>query len=119
VIRHAEEVMGTVVSFAVRDDGLTDAATRAALQTACETLHDADAVFSTYKPNSPLSRLRRGEITVGDAPPEVGEVLQLCHAALTMSDGSDADCVLRYERAAVVGRRRDDRAGDPRDPDRA
>jgi thiamine biosynthesis lipoprotein len=87
VIRHAEEVMGTVVSFVVRDDGLTDAATRAALQTACATLHDADAVFSTYKPNSPLSRVRRGEIAVGDAPPEVGEVLQLCQTARAMSDG--------------------------------
>lgn len=79
--------MGTVVSFVVRDDGLTDAATRAALAAACATLHEADAIFSTYRPGSPLSRLRGGEITVDDAPPQLGEVLGLCRIAREMSDG--------------------------------
>lgn len=87
MIRHAEEVMGTVVSFVVREDGLTGAAVRAALQTACATLHRADEIFSCYQPGSPMSRIRRGELTVDDAPAEVGEVLRLCRTARAMSGG--------------------------------
>ena len=44
-------------------------------------------IFSTWKPNSPMSLLRRDEITVGDAPAEVGEVLQLCAVARDLSGG--------------------------------
>src|SRR5262249_61661357 len=36
------------------------------------------SVFSTYKPESDISRLRRGELAVGDADPTVAEVLALC-----------------------------------------
>ena len=46
-----------------------------------------DDVFSTWKPESPVSRLRRGEIGLGDAPPEVAEVLELCRRARVASDG--------------------------------
>ena len=53
------------------------------------TAHEraADDVFSTWKPESPLSRLRRGEITLDEAPPEVAEVLELCRQARDASDG--------------------------------
>ena len=44
-------------------------------------------MFSTWKPQSPLSRLRRGEIGLDDAPPEVAEVLELCRRARDASDG--------------------------------
>lgn len=87
MIRHAEEVMGTVVSFALRDDGLGESAARAALRTACTTMHRADEIFSTFRPHSPVSRLRRGEIGLDDAPPQVAEVLRLCRAARAMSGG--------------------------------
>jgi FAD:protein FMN transferase len=46
-----------------------------------------DDVFSTWKPQSPVSRLRRGEIRVDEAPPEVAEVLELCRRAREASDG--------------------------------
>ena len=46
-----------------------------------------DDVFSTWKPESPVSRLRRGEIRLEDAPPEVAEVLELCRRAREASDG--------------------------------
>ena len=39
------------------DDPVTVALARAII-----ALHDADRVFSTWKPRSPMSRLRRGEI---------------------------------------------------------
>jgi thiamine biosynthesis lipoprotein len=50
-------------------------------------LQDADAVFSTWSRESPMSRLRRGEITAEQAPPEVAEVLDLCVKARELSDG--------------------------------
>ncbi len=46
-----------------------------------------DEVFSTWKPESPVSRLRRGEIELEQAPPEVAEVLELCRRARDASDG--------------------------------
>jgi thiamine biosynthesis lipoprotein len=86
-MRHIEPVMGTVVSFDVRTEPIGDAAAAAALRTACATLHRADAVFSTWKPESPVSRLRRGEIGIADAPPEVAEVLAACAGARALSGG--------------------------------
>ena len=62
---HAEQVMGTVVSFAVLPGPLTDTGVRSAIEAACALLHDADAVFSTWDPRSPLSRLRRAEAVAG------------------------------------------------------
>ncbi len=38
----------------------------------------ADSIFSLYKPDSELSRLGRGEASIGDCVPAVAEVLDLC-----------------------------------------
>ena len=50
-------------------------------------LEQADAVFSTWLPDSPVSRLRRGEITAAAAPPEVAAVMSACAAARQLSGG--------------------------------
>jgi thiamine biosynthesis lipoprotein len=87
VVSHAEAVMGTVVSFAVvpaRQSGNTAAR---AIEAACAVLHDADAVFSTWNPHSPVSRLRRGAAMLSEMPPEVAEVLDLCEQARRASGG--------------------------------
>jgi thiamine biosynthesis lipoprotein len=90
-LTHTEEVMGTVVSFTVRPGGLPTGAARAAIGQACDVLHRADAVFSTWVPDSPVSRLRRGEVTLAALPAEVAvdvaEVLELCRRAKAMSHG--------------------------------
>jgi thiamine biosynthesis lipoprotein len=81
--------MGTVVSFSIREttaETATDVAA-AALARATASLQTADDVFSTWKPQSPLSRLRRGEITLDQAPPEVADVLALCREARDISGG--------------------------------
>lgn len=87
IFRHAEPVMGTVVSFDIRPRGVPHQRTRAALARACAILHHADEVFSLYKPTSALSRLRRGALTISACPPEVREVLDLCHQAYERSEG--------------------------------
>ncbi|MGI8450554.1 MAG: FAD:protein FMN transferase [Streptosporangiaceae bacterium] len=79
--------MGTVVSFAVRPGALSDAGVRSAVCAACAVLHGADAVFSTWDPRSPLSRLSRGEALTGDLPSSLAEVMALCQAAKEASGG--------------------------------
>ena len=87
VLRHAEHVMGTVVSFAVRPGGVPYEAARLAIAAACAVLHQADATFSTWIPQSPVSRLRRGAATVGELPAEVAAVLELCEKVRKVSGG--------------------------------
>ena len=83
---HHEPCMGTVFSFR----GLTSisAADQAeALLTATNTLHKADAIFSLYKPESPLSRLARGETSVAELPSVVEQVWNLCEGWEKTTDG--------------------------------
>lgn len=87
ILRHAEPVMGTVVSFDLRPQGLAMTRTRAALAAACELLHHADDTFSLYRPDTPLARLRRGELSLSRCPPAVTEVFELCHEARLASGG--------------------------------
>lgn len=76
-----EAVMGTVVTFTVRP-GLAGAdAVATGLDAAVQLLRSVDETFSTWRPDSPVSRLRRGELVLGDAPAEVREVLRLCRLA--------------------------------------
>ncbi|MFI6014334.1 FAD:protein FMN transferase [Streptomyces sp. NPDC051243] len=84
-VRHAEEVMGTVFSFDVR--GGDPRAVQSALQEAVAGLHRVDEVFSTYRDDSQVSRLARGEVSVGDCDPEVAEVLDLAAEAERLSEG--------------------------------
>ena len=83
---HHEPCMGTVFSFR----GLTslaEAEHAEALLTATNTLHKADAIFSLYKPESPLSRLARGETSVAELPAVVDQVWNLCEEWEITTDG--------------------------------
>lgn len=84
-VRHAEEVMGTVFSFDVR--GGEPEAVRAALAQAVARLHRVNEVFSTYREDSQVSRLARGELTVAECDAEVAEVLELGAEAERVSAG--------------------------------
>ncbi|WP_377274442.1 FAD:protein FMN transferase [Peterkaempfera sp. SMS 1(5)a] len=84
--------MGTVFSFDIRDaDAGADpgrrAAIEAALRDAVDWLHRVDAVFSTYRPDSQISRLDRGELTAEECDPEVAEVLERCAQAAESTGG--------------------------------
>jgi thiamine biosynthesis lipoprotein len=85
--RHTERVMGTVVSFDVRPQGLAYTATHAAIGEARRLLRDADDVVSLYRDDTPLNRLRRAELDLGQCPGEVGEVLAVCEQARDLSGG--------------------------------
>jgi thiamine biosynthesis lipoprotein len=95
VLHHLEEVMGTIVTIDVYATAPADAGPGSGpgaglarqLESAVAILHRADEVFSTWQPGSPVSRLRRGEITVAQAPVEVADVLARCAAAREASGG--------------------------------
>lgn len=77
--------MGTVFSFNIRDPRTI--AVEDALEGAVAWLHHVDRVFSTYRPDSAISRLARGDIALEDCSPEVREVLDLCAQAGRTTDG--------------------------------
>ncbi|HXA28352.1 MAG TPA: FAD:protein FMN transferase [Candidatus Angelobacter sp.] len=78
-----EHVMGTVVSIDVRDAE----ADPHVLDTVVEWLHEVDARFSTYREDSEVSRLSRGELSLGDAHADVREALALCDEVHALSHG--------------------------------
>ena len=82
-MRHVEHVMGTVVSLDVR--GPVPAG---ALERAVASLHEADRLFSTYRADSAVARLERGEVELGDCPAEVAEVLAACRVWNAVSAGA-------------------------------
>jgi thiamine biosynthesis lipoprotein len=86
--RYVEHVMGMPISLALRGRHTDDAAAREAWAAAMSMLRAADRVFSTYRADSSVSRLRRGEIGLEDCPPEVAEVLALGDAAERESAGA-------------------------------
>ena len=82
-VRHAEPVMGTVVSFDVpvtaRHDGSLDDAVR--------WLHWVDRVFSPFRPDSDVSQLADGAVTVDGCAPEMAEVIEACAFVRELSGG--------------------------------
>lgn len=78
-LRRVEHTMGTAFSFDVRGGGERRVA--AALDAAAAWLHHVDEVFSTYRPDSEISRLAAGTRTLAACGPEVREVAALCEAA--------------------------------------
>jgi thiamine biosynthesis lipoprotein len=87
-IHHREQVMGTVVTFDIySDDHVAQHDVYVHIARARAILQHADALFSTWKEHSPISRIRRGEITLDEAPAEVTAVLEACAEARAISGG--------------------------------
>jgi thiamine biosynthesis lipoprotein len=83
---HIEECMGTVFRFAGRSDQ-SSAVLNELITESCVLLHEADRVFSLYKPQSPLSRLARGEARVAELEPEVSQIWDACEHWSSQTDG--------------------------------
>jgi thiamine biosynthesis lipoprotein len=75
--------MGTVFTIDIRDEGSWADATDDVVR----WLHRVDTVFSTYRPDSDISRLDRGDLRVRDADGYVREVLDLCADVTTETIG--------------------------------
>ncbi|QKW40663.1 FAD:protein FMN transferase [Actinomadura sp. NAK00032] len=78
--------MGTAVTFDIRTDFTPIVAK--ALEEAIAWLHHVDHVFSPYKPESQMSRLAEGRLTVGECDPDVADVLHHCHVLEQLTGGA-------------------------------
>jgi FAD:protein FMN transferase len=80
--------MGTVVTFDLYNgDGVAPGSLRLQITRALALLRRADALFSPWKEHSPISRIRRGEVSCEETPPEVAEVLDACAELRRLSNG--------------------------------
>lgn len=81
-LHHVEQVMGTVFSLDVHDP-----VEPSVIERVTDWLHEVDARFSTYREDSEISRIGRGELGEPDASPDVREVLALCEQARDVTNG--------------------------------
>lgn len=88
--RAVEQIMGLPVSVALRGRHAGDAVALAAWEAVVAELREVDRVFSTYREDSVVSRLGRGEAWLAECPPEVHEVFALGDRAERDSGGAFA-----------------------------
>ncbi|MGI4896040.1 MAG: FAD:protein FMN transferase [Janthinobacterium lividum] len=88
LVRRVEHVMGFPVSLAIRGPHADDDQGRRAWGAVLDWLHHVDRTFSTYRPDSWISRLGRGEVALADCPPDVCSVLDLAERARVESGGA-------------------------------
>ncbi|MEA2249555.1 MAG: FAD:protein transferase [Solirubrobacteraceae bacterium] len=94
-----EEVMGIPVGIDVRDPGMDPAAVGRAF----DRLRRIDARFSTYRPESDISRIDAGTLDLADADPEVCAVLDRCRALHAQTGGCfDVSATGRLDPSAFV-----------------
>lgn len=86
--RHVEHVMGMPVTLVLRGRHAGTHAGRDAIAAAMASLREADRVFSTYRPDSEVSRLRDGHLDRAAVSGELDEVLALCESARRASGGA-------------------------------
>lgn len=79
--RRVEHVMGMPISLAMRGAHAQTERGELAWRTALADLRAVEAIFSTYREDSWISRLDRGEVDAAECPPEVNEVLHIAEQA--------------------------------------
>lgn len=80
---YVAQIMGLPVSVHVRGPRAHAPAVAQLVEAAFERLRSDDRLFSTYRPHSQVSRIRRGELRLADAHARVREVADLCVEAET------------------------------------
>jgi thiamine biosynthesis lipoprotein len=98
-----EQVMGLPVSVLARGERADSAAAAEAVAEVYDELVEVDRVFSTYKRDSVVSRIRRGELGWGDLDPVVRDVVERCVRAREMTGGLfDADLPDGWDPSGLV-----------------
>ena len=82
-----EQIMGMPISIHVRGESRRSDAVEAAVAQAFATLRRFDEIFSTYREDSDINRLARGEITMSDCDPLVAEALEIGARAGELTGG--------------------------------
>jgi thiamine biosynthesis lipoprotein len=87
VIHRVEHIMGTAIVIDVRGVGADEGALNGAVEAAFDHFREVDARFSTYKEDSEVSRLNRGELHEQACSQALRAVLEMCEEARVASDG--------------------------------
>jgi len=82
------DVWGTIVFVDVASTKVGLDELNAGLAEVTEYVKVVDQEFSTYKPDSQVSKIRRGELKIEDCSEQMQEVWQLCLKARELTDGS-------------------------------
>lgn len=85
--RRVEQIMGMPISLAVRGPVAASAIDAVWAEVIAE-LREVDRVFSTYRDDSVITRLGRGELELADCPAVVADVLELGAQASDRTDGA-------------------------------
>lgn len=95
-LRHVEHVMGMPWMFDICEASVQ----RPALRSVIDWLHWVDQTFSTYRDDSQISRLNRGELTSAELHADVREVLDRCEQ-LRRDTGGYFDIAAPYRARAA------------------
>ena len=82
------DVWGTIVFVEVASTKVGLDELNAGLAEVTEYVKIVDQEFSTYKPDSQVSKIRRSELKIEDASDQMQEVWELCLKARELTDGS-------------------------------
>jgi len=82
------DVWGTILFIEVASTKVGLDELNAGLAEVTEYVKVIDQEFSTYKPDSQVSKIRRGELKIEDASDQMQEVWRLCEVARDLTDGS-------------------------------
>ena len=82
------EVWGTILYIAAISTTLEKSAIDGAIKEVKKFVYEVDEIFSTYKENSVVSKLRRGEIKIGDCSDDVIEVWKACEFVSELTGGA-------------------------------
>ncbi len=82
------EAWGTVLIIDIESKNLSEIQLEIALSKVNEYVHHIDEVFSTYKSDSIISKLRRNEIEIWQTSDEVREVWNLCEETKRLTNGA-------------------------------
>ncbi len=93
-IRAEIHTWGTVIFIDASSSTINESKIQSAIDTVQRFFFQVDEIFSTYKDQSEVSRLRRGEMTIDECSADLQELWQLSLLAKELTDGSfDPWCV--------------------------
>ncbi len=103
-----QQIMGMPISIHLRGQDVDSPMVAHVVEDAFDLLREADRLFSTYREDSEVSRIRTGELDPAHADPLVQQVVTLCRQAGELTKGAFTDQlpddhgVLRFDPTGLV-----------------
>jgi FAD:protein FMN transferase len=103
-----QQIMGMPISIHLRGPDVDSPVVAEVVDDAFDSLREADRLFSRYRDDSEVSRIRRGELDPVHADPLVRQVVTLCRQAGVLTEGAftdqlpDDEGVLRFDPTGLV-----------------